>query len=78
MTMMDAKRHTDTLSGVSNVGFDLLTILENKLKGLAAIEEYKIDCDDSGDIEAREVIEEIQRRDVENVTRLRDLIRTRI
>lgn len=78
MTMMDAKRHTDTFSGVSNVGFDLLTILENKLKGLAAIEEYKIDCDDRGDMEAREVMEEIQRRDIENVTRLRDLIRSRI
>ena len=27
------------------MAFDLLTVLENKLQGIAAMEEYKLDCD---------------------------------
>ena len=79
MTMMvDAKRSAGHVTGMSNVTFDLLTILENKLQGIAAMEEYKIDCRDEGDTMALELIERLQRIASEDVSQLRDLLRERI
>ena len=48
-TQVESKRRSDQVSGVSNVAFDLLTILENKLQGIAAMEEYLMDCEECGD-----------------------------
>jgi len=79
MTMMiDAKRSAGLVTGISNVAFDLLTILENKLQGIAAMEEYKIDCRDEGDVLALELIDQLERIATEDVTRLRDMLRERI
>jgi hypothetical protein len=67
----EAKRRSVQVSGVSNVAFDLLTILENKFQGIVAMEEYKLDCQDSTDQPAQDLIEEMQRRKVEDVERLK-------
>ena len=39
MDMQQAKRRADRVSGVSNVAYDLVTVLTNKLEGTAAMEE---------------------------------------
>jgi hypothetical protein len=79
MTMMiEAKRSSSRASGVSNVAFDLLTILENKLKGIAAMEEYKIDCLEADDRQALELIEQLQRIAGEDAARLKELLKARI
>lgn len=57
-SQVDAKRQTEEKTGVSNVTYDLLTVLQNKLTGVAAIEEYKIDAKDHGDNEAMQLFEE--------------------
>jgi hypothetical protein len=75
---VEAKRAAEHISGVSNVTFDLLTVLENKLQGIAAMEEYKVDCQDSGDEPARTLLEDLQRRGVEDVERLRGYLRDRL
>lgn len=78
VTQMEAKQKSAQISGVSNVAFDLLTILENKLQGIAAMEEYKFDCQESGDQPAHELMEEMQRREVEDVERLKGYLKDRL
>jgi hypothetical protein len=75
---VEAKKRSEHISGVSNVAFNLMTILENKLQGIAAMEEYKLDCQDCGDQPAQELIEELQRREVDDVTRLRGYLKDRL
>ena len=75
---VEAKKRSEQVSGVSNVAFNLLTILENKLQGIAAMEEYKVDCQDSGDQPAQALIEELQRREVEDVARLKGYLKDRL
>lgn len=74
----EAKRRTETTTGFTNVAFDLIAILENKLKGIAAFEAYKLDCDEAGDVEARRIIEEMEARDAEIVHRLKGLLKARL
>jgi hypothetical protein len=79
MTMlMEAKRTSDRVTGFSNVTFDLLSILERKLQGIAAMEEYKIDCRDEGDHEALELIEQMEHVAATDVSKLRALLRDRL
>ncbi len=76
MTTAEVKRQVEGLSGVSNVAFDLLTILENKLQGVAAMEEYLLDC--GGDAEVRALLQDLQRREVEDVARVKSLLVKRL
>lgn len=39
-----AKRRAEQVSGGSNIAYDLTALLKNKLKGIAANEEYKLDA----------------------------------
>jgi hypothetical protein len=75
---VEAKKRSEHISVVSNVAVNLMTILENKLQGIAAMEEYKMDCQDAGDQAAQGLIEELERREVENVTRLKGYLRDRL
>jgi hypothetical protein len=75
---VDAKRRAEQVSGVSNVAFDLMAVLTNKLEGIAAIEEYKQDCEQAGDREARETYERIEQRDQEDVRQLKNLVVQRL
>ena len=77
-TQVESKRRSDQVSGVSNVAFDLLTILENKLQGIAAMEEYLMDCEECGDYHAKDLITDLQRREVEDVERLRGYLKDRL
>jgi len=78
MDPMQAKRESEAITGVSNVTFDLITTLENKLQGIAAMEEYKMDCEDAGDTEAMRVFDELQRQEIDDVTRLKGLVAMRL
>jgi hypothetical protein len=70
-TLMEAKQQSHQITGISNVAFDLVTVLQNKLEGIAAIEEYKIDCEQAGDQECLQLFDEIQRRQIDDVQRLK-------
>lgn len=62
------------VTGVSDLAYDLMIVLANKLEGIAAMEEYKADADEAGDAAARACFERIQQQDRDAVAELRDLL----
>jgi hypothetical protein len=68
-----AKRQSGRVTGVSNVAYDLMVVLTNKLEGIAAMEEYKLDAEAAGDQEARALFEQAVRREREAVDEFREL-----
>jgi hypothetical protein len=78
MTMEEAKRGVDGISGISNVAYDLLATLTAKLEGIAATEEYIQDAEEEGVEEVRAFFQRMQQRDVEDVEQLRSLLVTNL
>ena len=78
MAMEEAKRGAEQVSGVSNIAYNLLSVLHNKLEGIAAIEEYKLDAQQQGDQEALDLFNEIQQREAEAVGKLKSVVAQRL
>ena len=78
MTMEQAKRHCSQMSGVSNVTYELLAILSNKLRGIAAMEEYKLDAREADDHEFMSLLDQLELRECEDVASLKALVATRL
>ncbi|MBI2939884.1 MAG: hypothetical protein HYY04_05545 [Chloroflexi bacterium] len=77
--MEQAKRRvTPQVSGVSNINYDLIALLHNKLKGVAALEQYKADAQEASDQEVAQLLEQLERREVEDVQRLKDMLSRRL
>ncbi len=74
MIQETAKRRSESVTGVSNVAYDLMVVLTNKLEGIAAMEEYKLDADVANDAEVRSLFERIEQRDREAIDELRLLL----
>lgn len=74
--MATTKQQSASVTGVKNVTYNAMTVLTNKLQGIAAMEQYKKDA--QGDQEVLECFEQIQERDREDVDRLRDLVANRL
>jgi hypothetical protein len=74
MAQEEAKRRSERVTGVSNVAYDLMVVLTNKLEGVAAMEEYKLDADAAGDSQVRTAFERIAQRDREDIDELRGLL----
>lgn len=72
------KREAQDITGVSNVAYDLMAALYNKLEGIAAMEEYKIDADEENDTEARDLFDQLIQQDVQYVDQLRKLLVSRM
>ncbi len=75
---MQEKREAERISGTSNVAYDLVTILQNKLQGIAAMEEYKRDAEQANDREVLDLLNDLERREVEDVNRLEGLVAQRL
>ncbi len=56
---------------LSNLNYDLLTVLQNKLEAVTAYETYLKDCQQSGDKECLDLVAELKRDDERHVERLR-------
>ena len=69
-----AKRRSERVTGVSNVAYDLMVVLTNKLEGVAAMEEYKLDADAANDPEVRAAFERIEQRERQSIDDLRGLL----
>jgi hypothetical protein len=69
---------TAAFTGVSNVTYDLLTMLTNKLKCVAAAEQYKRDAEQTADDDVVLVIARIERHARADVAELRRLLSYRI
>jgi LmbE family N-acetylglucosaminyl deacetylase len=73
-----AKRRSERVTGVSNVAYDLMVVLTNKLEGVAAMEEYKLDADAATDPEVRAAFERIEQRERQSIDELRGLLLTHL
>lgn len=67
-----AKKQSEQTSGVSNLGYDLLTLLHNKLEGIAALEAYKADA--QGNQEVSSLLDELQQTAVQDVARIKPFV----
>lgn len=67
-----AKKQSEQVSGVSNLGFDLLTLLHNKLEGIAALEAYKADAQGHQDVSS--LLDQLQQTAVQDVQKLKPLL----
>jgi len=56
---------------LSNLNYDLLTVLQNKLEAVAAYDAYLKDCQESGDEECQRLVADLKRDDEQHVERLR-------
>jgi hypothetical protein len=74
MIQETAKRRSESVTGVSNVAYDLMVVLTNKLEGIAAMEEYKLDADAAGDSGVRTLFERIEQQDRQAIDELRVLL----
>lgn len=78
MDQEEAKQCSDRVTGVSNVAYDLMVVLTNKLEGVAAIEEYKLDAEAAGASDVRAAFERIKQRARQDIDELRDLLQTQL
>ena len=58
----------------NNRRYDLVTVLDNKMKAVAAYEVYLRDFEQSGDTSARDLFERIRRDDEHHVQELKKAI----
>jgi hypothetical protein len=56
---------------LSNLNYDLLTILQNKLEAIAAYDVYLRDCKEAGQHDCQELVAGLKRDDEKHVERLR-------
>ncbi|MBX5492200.1 MAG: hypothetical protein IRZ14_13685 [Chloroflexi bacterium] len=78
MAQAQAKQQSEQRTGVSNVAYDLVTILQNKLKGIAAFEEYKLDAQAAGDQEVLDLLTRLEQRERQDVDQLKQLVVQRL
>lgn len=72
MSTDQSKRQSAQVSGVSNVAFNLLTLLHNKLEGVAALQAYK--ADSQGNQQVSSLLDELQRAAVQDVEKIKPLL----
>ncbi|HEX9068462.1 MAG TPA: hypothetical protein VF807_06805 [Ktedonobacterales bacterium] len=69
--MSQMTRTRATKPPMSNLSYDVLTVLQNKLEAVAAYELYLKDCQESGDTECQTLVAELKADDERHVERLR-------
>lgn len=74
--MATTKQQSSSATGVENVTYDVMTVLTNKLQGVAAMERYKKDA--QGDQEVLSCFEEIEQRERQDIDKLKDLVSRRL
>lgn len=78
MEMDRAKQQSEQISGISNVAYDLMAVMTNKLEGIAAIEEYKLDAEDAGDSEVEALLNQMEQQEVDDVAKIKTLLLKRL
>ena len=75
MVMERAERQgAERVTGVSNLTYDLITLLQNKLEAITAYEVYKQDAQEAGNTRALSIFEHCQDVDRAFIQRLRRLL----
>ena len=76
--MEEAKQHSNQIGGISNVAYDLMAVMTNKLEGIAAMEEYKLDAEDAGDTEVQQLLDQLEQQEASNVGKIKELLLKRL
>jgi hypothetical protein len=76
MTIEAAKRSADQATGISNVTYDLISIVHNKLQAIAAIEGYRRDAESDSDVMA--CFDRIVEHERQDLDELRQLLSSRL
>lgn len=74
--MATTKQQSASTTGVENVTYDVMTVLTNKLQGLAAIEQYRKDA--QGDQEVMQCFDEIEKHERQDIDKLRGIVASRL
>lgn len=74
--MAQEKRQADSATGIENTTYDVMTVLTNKLQGVAALQQYKKDA--QGDQEVLQCFEEIEERERKDIDKLRSIVANRL
>ena len=69
-----SNKPTAQVTGVSDVAYDLMIVLTNKLEGVAAMQEYMQDAEEAGDAEVKACFERLAKLDREAIDELRPLL----
>ena len=77
-TFEQTKRQAEQVTGISNVAYDLMVVLTNKLQGIAAIEGYKQDANAAADRQAADFLKRIEERERQEIGELRELVMKRL
>lgn len=78
MELDRAKQQSEQISGVSNIAYDLMAVMTNKLEGIAAMEEYKLDAEDAGDTEVQDLLNLMEQQEVSDVDKIKKLLLQRL
>lgn len=77
-TAEQTKQRSEETTGVSNVAYDLMVVLTNKLQGIAALESYKNDAVRGNDPKVSEIFARLIQRDRQEIDELRGLLIERL
>lgn len=69
---------TAKVTDIADVAYDIMTMLTNKLQCAAALGQYRNDAHAAGEDEVLMVYQQVERHAREDITALRDLLRSRI
>lgn len=59
------------MPAMTNLSYDIVTVLQSKLEAIAAYETYMKDCMESGDTACQNLVAELKQDDERHVVRLR-------
>lgn len=59
------------MPAMTNLSYDIVTVLQNKLEAVAAYEAYLKDCKESGDTACQKLVAELKKDDERHVSQLR-------
>ena len=76
--MDQAKQQSEQIIGISNVAYDLMAVMTNKLEGIAAMEEYKLDAEEAGDSEVEDLLNQMEQQEVSDVDKIKKLLLQRL
>ena len=78
MASESAKRGAERVTGIANVTYDVVTLLNNVLEGAAALELCKQDAREAGDQEAEELFTQLQQQLSQQIPQLKQCLQKRL
>lgn len=65
-------------TGISDVTYDVMNLLTNKLEGISAIDVYLEDAEDANDQEVTSFLNQLRQQDTQSVHKLRGMLSKRL